>query len=155
MLNTKAWKTYLKQNCSNIYQSIWIKISLYLNQKSMSVKSNDFNYLIYIIIWIAIYPNNVSEGLQVGEKAPDFKLQDQDGHEKSLEAALQDGPVLLVFLRVDWCSFCVRHLQEFQDNIQEIHEAGQTTVIAVSPQESSYMKIFTRRMRYHSLYYLT
>ena len=91
---------------------------------------------------IANYQNNVLGGLHVGDKAPDFKLQNQDGNEESLEAALKEGPVLLVFLRADWCSYCVRHLKEFQDNIQEIHEAGQAKVIAISPQESSYMKKF-------------
>jgi len=91
---------------------------------------------------IANYPKNVLGGLQVGNQAPDFKLNNQDGKEVSLEAALKKGPVLLVFLRAEWCSFCVRHLKEFQDHIQEIHEAGQATVIAVSPQQSSYMKKF-------------
>lgn len=92
---------------------------------------------------IANYPKNELGGLNVGDKAPNFKLEDQDGNEKSLDVALKDGPVLLVFLRADWCSFCVRHLKEFQDNIQKIHDKGNATVIAISPQESSYMKEFS------------
>jgi cytochrome oxidase Cu insertion factor (SCO1/SenC/PrrC family) len=38
-------------------------------------------------------------GLKVGEKAPDFKLQDQFGAERSLAALLKDGNVALVFYR--------------------------------------------------------
>lgn len=38
-------------------------------------------------------------GIEVGEKAPDFKLQDQNGQERTLSALLKDGPVALVFYR--------------------------------------------------------
>ncbi len=93
---------------------------------------------------IANNPDNVLGGLKVGDKAPNFKLLDQDGKEERLEASLEEGPVLLVFLRAEWCSFCVKHLQEFQDNLQAIHDVGQAKVIAVSPQESSYMQEFHR-----------
>ncbi len=91
---------------------------------------------------IANNPANVLGGLKVGDKAPGFKMLDQDGKEQSLETTLLDGPVLLVFLRAEWCSFCVRHLQEFQDNIREIHDAGDVKVIAVSPQKRSFMQKF-------------
>jgi cytochrome oxidase Cu insertion factor (SCO1/SenC/PrrC family) len=38
-------------------------------------------------------------GLNVGEKAPEFKLKDQAGEERSLTALLKDGNVALVFYR--------------------------------------------------------
>ena len=38
-------------------------------------------------------------GLNVGEKAPEFKLKDQTGEERSLTALLKDGNVALVFYR--------------------------------------------------------
>ncbi len=38
-------------------------------------------------------------GLSVGEKAPEFKLEDQTGQERSLTALLKDGNVALVFYR--------------------------------------------------------
>ena len=91
---------------------------------------------------IANNPNNVLGGLKVGDKAPDFNMLNQDGEEESLAVTLEEGPVLLVFLRAEWCSFCVRHLQEFQDNIQEIHNTGKAKVITVSPQEISFMQPF-------------
>lgn len=91
---------------------------------------------------IANHPDNVLGGLQKGDVAPDFTLQDQDGKPESLKIALKDGPVLLVFLRAEWCSFCVRHLQAFEANIQQLHEAGQVKVLAISPQQPSYMQTF-------------
>jgi AhpC/TSA family len=38
-------------------------------------------------------------GLKVGEKAPEFKLKDQAGEERTLSTMLKDGPVALVFYR--------------------------------------------------------
>ena len=89
---------------------------------------------------IANSTDNVLGGLEVGDKAPDFTMRSQDGEEVSLKGTLESGPVLLVFLRAEWCSFCVRHLSEFQENIQAIQEAGYANVLAVSPQEKSYMQ---------------
>lgn len=40
-----------------------------------------------------------STGLEVGEKAPDFSLQDQNGETRSLKARLKQGNVALVFYR--------------------------------------------------------
>lgn len=97
---------------------------------------------------IANNPQNILGGLKVGDKAPNFKMSDQDGKETSLETTLLDGPVLLVFLRAEWCSFCVRHLQEFQDNIQDIHNSGKAQVLAVSPQEKSYMQEFHKENQF-------
>ncbi len=42
-------------------------------------------------------------GLKVGEKAPEFTLQDQAGKKHSLSDFLKDGNVALVFYRsADW-----------------------------------------------------
>ena len=38
-------------------------------------------------------------GIKVGDKAPEFKLKDQAGEERTLSALLKDGPVALVFYR--------------------------------------------------------
>ncbi len=38
-------------------------------------------------------------GIKVGETAPEFKLKDQAGEERTLAALLKDGPVALVFYR--------------------------------------------------------
>ena len=42
-------------------------------------------------------------GIKVGEKAPAFKLKDQNGNEQSLEDLVKQGSVALVFYRsADW-----------------------------------------------------
>ena len=40
--------------------------------------------------------------LQVGEVAPDFTLEDQNGHKVTLSAARGQAPVVLVFYRGHW-----------------------------------------------------
>jgi len=91
---------------------------------------------------ITYNPSNILGGLKVGEAAPDFTMLSQDGKEHNLKSMLSDGPVLLVFLRAEWCSYCVKHLQAFQENIENIQNSGKVQVIAVSPQRPSYMKPF-------------
>lgn len=42
-------------------------------------------------------------GIKVGEKAPEFKLKDQDGKEVALKDLLKEDKVALVFYRsADW-----------------------------------------------------
>ena len=42
-------------------------------------------------------------GLKVGEKAPKFALEDQEGKQRSLDEFLKNGKVALVFYRsADW-----------------------------------------------------
>ena len=97
-------------------------------QKSQPIKTMTTATLDLTKYGIANNPDNVLGGLKVGDKAPSFMLQNQDGKTESLEVSLKNGPVILVFLRAEWCSFCVRHLKEFQDNIQKIHDTGQAKV---------------------------
>ena len=45
----------------------------------------------------------LDRGLKIGEKAPEFKLKDQDGKERALSEFLKKGKVALVFYRsADW-----------------------------------------------------
>lgn len=93
-------------------------------------------------------PNNVLGGLKIGDRAPDFELENQDGELISLDEKLKDGPVLLVFYRADWCSICRKHLAEFQDRIKDIEAAGQASVLAISPQKKEYSRKLSKENGY-------
>ncbi len=42
-------------------------------------------------------------GIKVGDRAPGFALEDQDGEERTLSGLLEDGPLAVVFYRsADW-----------------------------------------------------
>jgi cytochrome oxidase Cu insertion factor (SCO1/SenC/PrrC family) len=44
-------------------------------------------------------PPEAKSGLKVGEKAPAFKLKDQNGKERTLDEFVKQGKVALVFYR--------------------------------------------------------
>lgn len=79
-----------------------------------------------------------AKGLEVGMMAPDFKAFDSDSSLFSLSAALEKGPIVLVFYRGFWCPVCNQHLSILQDSLQMIQGKG-VSVIAVSPEKPEYL----------------
>lgn len=71
-------------------------------------------------------------GLKVGDRAPDFTIQDSSGSEVSLEGLLVDGPVALVFVRsAEWCPHCRRQLSELEAARASVEASG-GRVVALS-----------------------
>ncbi|SIS60075.1 peroxiredoxin-like family protein [Salimicrobium flavidum] len=73
------------------------------------------------------------EGLNSGEKAPNFRLPDAKGQTVELYDQLKQGPVILTFYRGGWCPYCNMELREYQQIIDDIHDEG-AELIAVSPE---------------------
>ncbi|MDX2089079.1 MAG: peroxiredoxin-like family protein [Kofleriaceae bacterium] len=71
--------------------------------------------------------------LKVGDAAPSFDLPDARGGRGSLDVALRDGPVVLVFYRGQWCPYCDLQLRAYQEVLPRIRALG-ATMVAVSPQ---------------------
>jgi len=74
------------------------------------------------------------KGLIIGEKAPDFILQNSYGKAVSLSESLNSGPVILKFYRGEWCPICNLDLREIQRYIFQFKKYG-AQVLAISPQE--------------------
>lgn len=74
------------------------------------------------------------KGIAVGQLAPDFRAKDQDGNVIALSQLLQQGPVVLVFYRGQWCPVCIPHLRKLQDELAKVHEKG-ANIIAVTPEK--------------------
>ena len=72
-------------------------------------------------------------GIRVGEKAPDFVLNNALGKAVSLKDKLKQGPVVLVFYRGAWCPFCNMHLHVLQGNLPEFKKYG-AQLITITPQ---------------------
>jgi peroxiredoxin len=70
--------------------------------------------------------------LQPISKAPDFKLEDQDGDKVILRDLLKKGPVVLVFYRGKWCPHCNRHIMAMQEYLTKIKAKG-ASVVCISP----------------------
>ncbi len=71
--------------------------------------------------------------LAEGSVAPDFALPDECGNRVRLSECIQEGPVVLVFVRGGWCPFCTLTLRAWQDALPALRRAG-AKVLAVTPQ---------------------
>jgi peroxiredoxin len=70
---------------------------------------------------------------QVGYRAPDFALPDQNGERVQLSSLLSRGPVVLIFYRGEWCPYCNVQLRTFQAHLGQLAEHG-ARLIAISAQ---------------------
>ncbi|HEX4765716.1 MAG TPA: peroxiredoxin-like family protein [Lichenihabitans sp.] len=73
------------------------------------------------------------KALRVGDRAPDFALQDPDGHEVSSQDLLARGPLIVTFYRGIWCPYCNMDLQAIEAALPKLAERG-ATLVAISPQ---------------------
>jgi peroxiredoxin len=105
-----------------------------------------FFYSLFILfLGISLYsqeykPVEEAYGLAVGSPAPLFSALDADSLEYSLQEALSEGPVVMIFFRGYWCPVCNRHLSKVQDSLVHIYERG-ASVIAVSPEKPVYLQM--------------
>ena len=61
--------------------------------------------------------------VDVGSKAPDFTLMNQDRQPVTLSKALQDGPVVLAFFPAAFSSVCQTEMCTFRDSIATLGNA--------------------------------
>jgi peroxiredoxin Q/BCP len=85
--------------------------------------------------------------LDTGDRAPEFSLPDQDGHDISLTALLKDGPAILYFYPADFTPGCTREACSIRDIHRELTRAG-LTVAGISPQSPESHRRFREK---HSL----
>ena len=78
--------------------------------------------------------------LNVGDVAPLFELQDQDGKTFKLES-LRGQKVILYFFPAALTPGCTKEACDFNDNLASLKAAGYT-VIAVSPDKVAKLKKF-------------
>lgn len=78
--------------------------------------------------------NNKPEGLNLGDKAPDFTAINQNSEQINLKEILKSGSVVLLFYRGEWCPYCNRQLKALEDSLSMITLKG-AKIIAVSPEK--------------------
>ncbi len=72
-------------------------------------------------------------GLSVGDKAPSFSVEDQNGKIVRLDEVLKEEKVILTFYRGSWCRYCMKQFKDYQDSLS-FYTAKGATLIAVTPQ---------------------
>jgi len=73
-------------------------------------------------------------GLHVGDKAPDFVLNNAFGKPIKLSTMYADGPVVLVFYRGGWCAICNIQLHSLNASLPAFKKYG-AQLLAVTPQK--------------------
>jgi len=82
--------------------------------------------------------------LQPGERAPDFRLPDQNGNEVTLSEVLAERAVVLFFYPKDDTPTCTREACAFRDAYDDFIEAG-ATVIGISSDTASAHRRFVEK----------
>jgi peroxiredoxin len=70
---------------------------------------------------------------RVGDPAPDVTLPDAMGQLVRLSDVWRRGPLVIVFYRGGWCSYCNLQLRAWQLKVAELERLG-ATLLAISPQ---------------------
>ncbi len=77
-------------------------------------------------------------GLEIGDPIRNFTANDIHHQTYSLDDALVNGPVVLIFIRGQWCPFCNKHLSQIQDSLPLIYAKG-ASVVVISPEKSEFI----------------
>ncbi|MCL5128899.1 peroxiredoxin-like family protein [Algibacter sp. L4_22] len=75
----------------------------------------------------------LDKALNVGDKAPNFILNNALNQPVSLYNTLENGPVVLTWYRGGWCPYCNITLHHLQENLPEFKKAG-ATLLALTPE---------------------
>ncbi|WP_234369147.1 peroxiredoxin-like family protein [Brumimicrobium mesophilum] len=75
----------------------------------------------------------VSSAKQVGDKAPNFTLNNALGNPVELKDVLKKGKVVLTWYRGGWCPYCNLTLHQLQEELPNFKANG-ATLIALTPE---------------------
>jgi len=80
-----------------------------------------------------IASGQANDAINVGDRAPEFLLKDQNGNEVSSQALLAKGPLVVTFYRGVWCPYCNMELAAINEVLPQIQALG-GNLVAISPQ---------------------
>lgn len=104
-----------------------------LSENFMSVASEEVQEI--LLNHLKEWKNSdlLHDALKEGDVAPDFVLPDQDGNLISSVDLRAKGPIVVVFFRGNWCSYCNATLRTIRKYAPHFTARG-ATVVAISPQ---------------------
>ena len=82
--------------------------------------------------------------LGVGDQAPDFELNDDEGHATTLDELLANGPLILYFYPADFTPGCTAEACDIRDIHADIRSVN-ANIVGISPQnETSHARFRAR-----------
>ncbi|MFZ1503284.1 MAG: thioredoxin-dependent thiol peroxidase [Nitrospira sp.] len=85
----------------------------------------------------------MADALEVGDKAPDFSLPDQDGSTVTLKS-LKGKQVVLYFYPKDDTSGCTKEACDFRDSLAPIKKAGAVVLGVSKDGKASHQKFIAK-----------
>jgi len=79
--------------------------------------------------------SKIAPGLEVGARAPGFRLRNHHGQEVGLADKLAQGPVVVTFFRGAWCPICNLQVAALTRAMPEIRAVG-ASVIGIHPDST-------------------
>ncbi len=80
-----------------------------------------------------------AKGLKTGSQVTNFSAKDIFDQTYVLSDALQNGSVVLIFIRGQWCPFCNWYLRKLQQQFKLIYKKG-ASVVVITPEKSEFIK---------------
>jgi peroxiredoxin len=71
--------------------------------------------------------------LRLGERAPEFTLEDQNFRRLSSAELRKNAKLVVLFFRGRWCPFCIAQLEDLRESLPHFTAKG-ASVVAISPQ---------------------
>ena len=85
--------------------------------------------------------------VEIGSKAPDFTLMNQDRQPVTLSAMLKNGPVVLAFVPAAFSSVCQTEMCTFRDSIASLG-ASKAQVLGISTDTFFTLKAWSDQQRF-------
>ena len=85
--------------------------------------------------------------IEIGSKAPDFTLMNQDRQPVTLSTMLKNGPVVLAFVPAAFSSVCQTELCTFRDSIASLG-ASKAQVVGISTDTFFTLKAWSDQQRF-------
>ena len=95
--------------------------------------------MLLYVFWYSRFGRIESMQLAVGNKMPDFSLQDPAGNDVGTDE-LSGSPAVLLFYRGNWCPLCMAQIREIAGRYQEMNDMG-IKVALISPQPDEQSRI--------------
>ncbi len=87
--------------------------------------------------------------VEVGSKAPDFTLPNQDRQPVSLHEEIAKTPVVLAFFPAAFSSVCTRELCTFRDQLGPLNHLAKAKVFGISVDSPFSLKAFANAEKLH------
>ena len=96
------------------------------------------------VFWYSRFGRESSDDLIEGATLPTLVFEDEDGNRVCSDDLYEDGPLLLMFYRGNWCPLCSAQIRELAERYRELEARG-VTVAFVSPQSHENTKSIAAR----------